>query len=160
MQNEFAKNFNTERINSLLINIDGAAKGNPGPAAIGILVRDRSGKILEEYKEFIGNSTNNFAEYKAAIRALEIAMRYCRNTLYIFTDSKLLVNQLEGNYRIRKRHLMELLIQIKLLQGFFKNVRWFQVDREKNGKADSLANSMLNDKQEANKAKSFEAGLR
>ncbi len=150
LTNEFENKKDFRVINSLYINIDGASKGNPGPSAIGIMVKDDSGKVLEEYKEFIGNSTNNLSEYQAAIRALEIAMKYCRNKVVIFTDSKLLVNQLNGRYRIRKRKLMELLIQIKMLEGFFKVVRWFQIDREKNSKADLLANSVLEQKHEAN----------
>lgn len=149
LANDFQNKNNFRAINSLYINIDGASKGNPGPSALGIIVRDDSGKVLEEYKEFIGNSTNNLSEYQAAIRALEIAMKYCRNKIVVFTDSKLLVNQLNGRYRIRKRNLLELLIQIKMLEGFFKVVRWFQIDREKNSKADMLANTMLNGKQEA-----------
>lgn len=130
-------------IRKLYINIDGACKGNPGPAAIGILVRDNYGRTLEEYREFIGKSTNNIAEYSAAVKALEIAAKYCRDKIYIFTDSKLLVNHLYGSYRIRNRKLMQLLIEIKLLQGFFRCVRFFHVEREKNRKADALVNSLF-----------------
>ena len=130
-------------IKSLYVNIDGTCRGNPGPAAIAIIVKDNYGKILEEYKEFIGKSTNNFAEYKAAIRALEIALKYCRNKVYLFTDSKLLVNQLLGRYRIRKKNLLKLLMEIKLLERFFRKVYYFYVEREKNAKADALARSVL-----------------
>jgi ribonuclease HI len=128
-------------IRSLYVNIDGASKGNPGPAAIAIIVKDNYGKILEEYKEFIGKSTNNSAEYKAAIRALEIALKYCRNKVYLFTDSKLLVNQLLGKYRIRKKSLLKLLMEIKMLERFFKKVYYFHIAREKNVKADALVKS-------------------
>lgn len=130
-------------IRKLYINIDGASKGNPGPSSIGIVVRDNYGRTLEEYKEFIGTSTNNVAEYQAAVKALEIAAKYCREKVYIFTDSKLLVNHVYGSYRIKNRNLMKLLIEIKLLQGFFRCVRFFHVGRERNRCADSAANSVF-----------------
>ncbi len=130
-------------IKKLYINIDGSCKGNPGPAAIGIVVRDNYGRTLEEYKEFIGRSTNNSAEYRAAIKALEIAAKYCRNRVYIFTDSKLLVNHIYGGYRIKNRVLFRLLAEIKLLEGFFKCVRFFHINRENNSRADRLVNSIF-----------------
>lgn len=130
-------------IHKLYINIDGACKGNPGPASIGVVVRDNYGKVLEEYKEFIGRSTNNIAEYRAAVKALEIAAKYCREKVYIFTDSKLLVNQIYGSYRIKNKELFKLLMEIKLLEGFFKCVRFFHVKRDFNSKSDSLANSVF-----------------
>ncbi len=129
------------KIHALYINIDGACKGNPGPAAIGVVVKDNYGRKLEEYNEFIGRATNNIAEYRAAIRALEIAAKYCRNRIYIFTDSKLLVNHLIGRYRIRKQELLKLLMEIKVLETFFNRVKFFHVERERNGAANSLVNS-------------------
>lgn len=117
-------------IRKLYINIDGASKRNPGPAAIGVVVKDNYGRTLEEYREHIGNSTNNIAEYQAAVKALEIAAKFCREKVYVFTDSKLLVNHIYGSYRIRNGDLMKLLIEIKLLQGFFKCVRFFHVGRK------------------------------
>lgn len=131
------------KIRKLYINIDGACKGNPGPASIGVLVKDSDGHTLEEYKEFIGKSTSNLAEYKAAVRALEIAAKYCRERVYIFTDSRLLVNHVYGSYKIKNRELFKLLMEIKLLQGFFKCVRFFHVRRNKNSKSHSLASSVF-----------------
>lgn len=136
--------FRTGRtIKKLYINIDGSCKGNPGPAAIGVVVRDNYGTTLEEYREFIGSSTNNVAEYRAAVKALEIAAKYCRNRVYIFTDSRLLVNHVQGSYRIKNRMLLKLLMEINLLQGFFRCVRFFHVGREKNSRADVLVNSIF-----------------
>lgn len=130
-------------IRKLYVNIDGACKGNPGPSAIGVVVRDNYGRVLEEYKEFIGRSTNNLAEYQAAVKALEIAAKYCRNKVYIFTDSKLLVNHVYGSYRIKNKKLFRLLMEIKLLEGFFKCVRFFYIRREKNSRADAVANTVF-----------------
>lgn len=129
-------------IRKLYINIDGSCRGNPGSAAIGVVVRDNYGTVLEEYKEFIGKSTNNLAEYIAAVKALEIAAKYCREKVYIFTDSRLLVNHVYGSYRIKNKKLFKLLIEIKLLQGFFKCVRFFHIRREKNKRSDALAKSV------------------
>lgn len=130
-------------IRKLYINIDGACKGNPGPAAIGVIVKDNYGSTLEEYREFIGKSTNNLAEYRAAVKALELAVKYCRNKVYVFTDSRLLVNHICGSYRIKNRALLKLLMEIKLLEGFFKCVRFFYIRRESNDKADALVNSVF-----------------
>lgn len=134
------KQINGKFINTVYVNIDGACKGNPGPAAIAVIVKDNYGKVLEEYKEFIGKSTNNLAEYKAAVKALELAMKYCRNKVYLFTDNQLLVNHLIGRYRIKKKELLKVLMEIKLLEGFFQKVRYFYIDRERNGKANELVN--------------------
>lgn len=137
---------NGKYIKSLYINIDGACKGNPGPSAFAVIIKDNYGKVLEEYKEFLGNGTNNIAEYKAAIKALELAAKYCRNKIYIFSDSELLVNHITGKYRIRKHELLKLLMEMKLLETFFQTVRYFHVERERNAKANDLVNSVFSDK--------------
>lgn len=141
---EIGKQVNGRYIKSLYINIDGACKGNPGPAAFAVVIKDNYGKILEEYSEFIGNGTNNLAEYKAAIKALELAAKYCRNRIYIFSDSELLVNHITGKYRIRKQELLKLLTEMKILEMFFRRVRYFHIDRERNAKANNLVNSVFN----------------
>ncbi len=138
--------INGKYIRSLYINIDGACKGNPGPSAFAVIIKDNYGKILEEYKEFIGNGTNNLAEYKAAIKALELAAKYCRKKIYIFSDSELLVNHITGRYRIRKQELLKLLMEMKILETFFTSVRYFYIERERNEKANMLVNSVFNEK--------------
>lgn len=148
----------TKTIRKLYINIDGASKGNPGPSSIAVIVKDNYGRLLEEYKEFVGETTNNHAEYLAAIRALEIAAKYCRNIVYIFTDSELLVKQIAGIYRIRAKKLLEALIEIKILENLFKTVRFFHIDRDKNKIADELASKNFSKTQmqhEASRGKIF-----
>lgn len=148
----------TKAIRKLYINIDGASKGNPGPSSIAVVVRDNYGRTLEEYKEFVGKTTNNHAEYLAAIRALEIAAKYCRNIVYIFTDSELLVKQIAGIYRIRARKLLEALIEIKILENLFKTVRFFHIDKNRNKRADELASKNFpkrQEQQEVNRGKIF-----
>ena len=131
------------RINSLYVNIDGACKGNPGEASIAVVIRGEDRKVLEEYCEAIGNSTNNIAEYMAALKALELAAKYCRDEIKIFSDSKLLVNHITGRYRIRDKKLFEILVQIKSLEKLFKRVLYFHVDRKYNMRADELANKVF-----------------
>jgi len=135
-----------QRINSLYVNIDGASRGNPGESAIAIVIKGEDRKVLEEYCEAIGNGTSNAAEYIAAIKALELAAKYCRNEIKIFSDSKLLVNHVTGRYRIRDKKLFELLIQIKALENLFRRVRYFYVDRKYNTRADELANKVFQNK--------------
>lgn len=133
----------TPYINSLYVNIDGACKGNPGEASIAVVIRDESRKVLEEYTENIGSATNNIAEYTAAIKALQLAAKYCRNDIKIFSDSRLLVNHITGRYRIKDKKLFELLIQVKVLENLFRRVRYFYVDRQYNRRADELANKVF-----------------
>ena len=83
----------------LLIYTDGASRGNPGPAGIGIVICDESGKVVKQYEEFIGNATNNFAEYRALIKALELASNFPVSEIDCFSDSELMVKQLIGEYR-------------------------------------------------------------
>lgn len=129
-------------INSVYVNIDGACKNNPGPAAIAIVIK-AGRNVLEEFSEAIGDSTNNFAEYRAAVKALELAAKYCRNRVYIFTDSELLVNQLTGRYRIRSKKLLDAIKEIKLLELLFKKVSYYHVSREKNRRANDLVNKVF-----------------
>lgn len=141
MQNEFQ-----QRISLLYINIDGASKGNPGEASIAVIIRDENKKILEEYCEAIGVTTNNVAEYTAALKALELAAKHTRDELKIFSDSRLFVNQVNGSYRIRSKNLFKILVQIKSLENVFKKVSYFNIGREHNTLADALANKVFQNK--------------
>ncbi len=134
------------RVNSLYVNIDGACKGNPGEASIAVVIRGEDKKVLEEYCEAIGNGTSNTAEYVAAIKALKLAAKHCRNEIKIFSDSKLLVNHATGKYRIRDQRLLELLMQIKNLEVLFKKVRYFYIDRRYNLRANELASKVFQNK--------------
>ncbi len=135
-----------QRINSLYVNIDGACKGNPGEASIAIVLRGEDKKVLEEFCETIGNGTSNIAEYTAAMKALELAAKYCRNEIKIFSDSKLLVNHATGRYRIKDQKLLKLLLQIKSLETLFNKVRYFYIDRKYNMRANELASKVFQNK--------------
>lgn len=109
-------------------NSDGGARGNPGPGAIGVIVRDE-GKILTRYSSKIGTTTNNVAEYEALIKALELASRYTKNELTCFLDSELVVKQLLGEYRVRKPELLKLFLKVQKLQENFKSIRYKHISR-------------------------------
>ena len=91
-----------------IISIDGASKGNPGPSGIGIVIRDSSGMVLKEVSEYIGETTNNVAEYTALIRALSETMDLGFTRAEIQSDSELMVKQINGQYRVKNEGIMPL----------------------------------------------------
>ncbi len=114
----------------IFTNSDGGARGNPGPGAIGIIVRENE-KILTKYSAKIGKLvTNNIAEYEALIKALELASKYTNDELTCFLDSELVVNQLLGKYRVRKPELLGLFLKVQKLQENFKKIKYQHVRRE------------------------------
>lgn len=114
----------------IFTNSDGGARGNPGPGAIGVLVRNE-GKILSKWGMKIGKLvTNNVAEYEALIKALEIASKHTDGELTCNLDSELVVNQLLGKYKVRDLRLMELFLKVQKLQERFKKITYVHVSRE------------------------------
>ncbi len=129
---------------------DGGARGNPGPAAVGFVVKDEQGKVLQEGSEFIGRATNNVAEYQAVIKALEWIIsniRYQISNIDFFLDSKLIVNQLNGLFKIKNLNLRNLIIKIRRLEKKIDGkIFYYFIPREKNKEADLLVNQALNKK--------------
>lgn len=130
-------------IQRIRIFIDGAARGNPGPAAIGVVIRDEYNKIVEEISKYIGIATNNIAEYTALIAALNYARKIGAQELEIDTDSELLAKQLGGEYKVKNSNLKELYSKAMYIIQGFSEVRINQISREKNKEADKLANKAL-----------------
>lgn len=124
----------------LRLAIDGASKGNPGPAGIGVVIMDEDGLVLEEIAKPLGVATNNVAEYRALILALQEAHRRGACRITIQTDSQLLARQLEGRYKIAAPHLRELYDQACGLIKSFQSVEVTHTLREGNARADALAN--------------------
>mgnify|MGYP001598241338 CR=1 FL=1 len=121
-------------------NSDGGARGNPGPGAIGVLVRE-DGKILTKYSTFIGkNVTNNIAEYSALIFALQEALMLKLENIKVNTDSQLLYRQLKKIYKIKNPNILGLYNQISQLMPAFKEVTFNHISRDHNRGADKLAN--------------------
>jgi len=110
-------------------NSDGGARGNPGPGAIGVIVREDE-KILTKYSACIGKFvTNNIAEYEALIKALELASKYTNDELTCVLDSELVVNQLLGKYKVRNPKLLPLFLKVQKLQENFKKIKYQHVSR-------------------------------
>ena len=124
----------------VIINCDGAARGNPGPAGAGAIVVDEDGAVLAEVAEGLGETTNNVAEYTAVIRGLEEAKRLGAREVLLRSDSQLLINQLIGRYRVKAPHLQPLYRRVRSLMSGFAKVDLEHVPRERNAAADSLAN--------------------
>lgn len=124
---------------------DGGARGNPGPAAIGVLVCGEKGEILKEHHETIGDATNNIAEYRAVLRGLELAREQGLEEIEYFVDSELVAHQLSGRYRVKTPHIRDLFLQAKAREQKFKKVVYQQVPRthEKIKWVDRLVNQAL-----------------
>lgn len=130
----------------LIIYTDGASRGNPGPASYGFTISDEKGDLLYEEGKYIGTTTNNVAEYTAVYEVLKyIKKRFSDAPLEIefYADSKLVVEQLSGRYKIKSPHLKILIEKIKFLSLELGGIIHTHVPREKNTKADKLANLAL-----------------
>ena len=106
----------------IFVYTDGGARGNPGLAAIGIMLYDEKKQLLLEHKECIGTATNNIAEYKALIKALELVVDFSQNEVCCFLDSELVVMQLNGRYRVKMPHILKLFSDLKQREKMFKKV--------------------------------------
>lgn len=127
----------------LALYVDGASRGNPGPAGIGVVLKDAKGRVIAEISEFIGRGTNNVAEYRALIRALEEAAALGAREVVVRSDSELLVRQLSGEYKVKSPDLSPLHLDAhRLLKGFAKRT-FERIPRGENAAADALANRAL-----------------
>ena len=127
----------------LVINTDGGARGNPGPAGIGVVICDEHHRLVSEHKEYIGEATNNVAEYRALILALNQASRIGADDLLIQMDSELIVRQMQGRYKIKEPSLKILAGEVLKLKNHFKKVEFKHVRREQNKEADRLVNEAI-----------------
>ncbi len=127
----------------LVVNVDGGARGNPGPAAIGAVVRLPDGEVLEERGERIGKATNNVAEYKAVLLGIERALELGASELEIVGDSELIVRQVKGEYKVKDATLRGLHAEVKQALGPFERWSIRHVRREQNAEADRLVNAAL-----------------
>lgn len=127
----------------LIVNVDGGARGNPGPAAIGVVLRDAEGNVVEEVGEAIGEATNNVAEYRALLRGLELAAAQGARDVELIGDSELVVRQVEGRYKVKNAGMKELHDEVRRSLGEFESWSIRHVRRESNGDADRLVNEAL-----------------
>ena len=126
-------------------NVDGGSRGNPGPAAYGVVVRDPRGEIVARLKKYIGNSTNNVAEYFGLIAALDYAQNHGIRALRIESDSELMVKQMRGQYKVKSEELKPLFERAKKISQTFESFRISHVYREQNKEADALVNQALDE---------------
>jgi ribonuclease HI len=125
----------------LFIYTDGGSRGNPGKSAIGIVILDKDEKILLEHSEFIGKGTNNQAEYKAIIKALEVAKKFDAKILNFFSDSELMIKQLKGEYKVKNAELLKLYEKAKSLM---KDYRVVFSNVKRGNKYISFADALVN----------------
>ncbi len=121
-------------------NVDGAARGNPGPAGIGVVIVDGDGNVVKEIGEPLGRTTNNVAEYSAMIRALEEARSLGCERIRVLTDSELMAHQINGKYAVKAPHLVPLFQRARTLLAQFDHAIVSHVRRELNRRADALSN--------------------
>jgi ribonuclease HI len=128
---------------SLIVNVDGGARGNPGPAAVAAVVRDREGNLLERRGELIGEATNNVAEYRAVLLGTSRAAELGASEVELIGDSELVVRQLTGEYKVKDAALRELHAQVGEALRQFDAWSIRHVRREQNEDADLLVNETL-----------------
>ncbi|MCK5450961.1 MAG: ribonuclease HI family protein, partial [Candidatus Omnitrophica bacterium] len=127
----------------LIIFTDGGSRGNPGPSAVGAVLFNKEGDIVEKISEYIGTATNNVAEYMAVIYGLQEAVYYGAEKVVLKLDSQLVARQLRGEYRVKDKHLKKFFgLAVNLLRGI-KSVDIKEIPREKNKEADFLVNKAL-----------------
>jgi ribonuclease HI len=126
-------------------NIDGGSRGNPGPAAYGVVIRDGRGEIVAKLKKHIGRMTNNVAEYYGLIAALDYAESHSVRAIRIESDSELLVKQMRGQYKVKSEDLRPLFERALKMSKAFDSFRIEHVYREQNREADTLANQALDE---------------
>src|SRR2546430_17371222 len=125
--------------------IDGGARGNPGPAGSGVRIEQPAGTLVEEFHASIGTATNNVAEYRALLAALEWAKTHGHSQLHVRSDSLLLVQQMLGNYKVKHAGLQPLHAKARLLAHEIGKVTFEHVGRALNAPADRLANAALDE---------------
>ena len=134
-----------KQIASYLANIDGGSRGNPGPAAYGVVMRDGRGEVVASLKKYIGQNTNNVAEYFALIAALDYAQTHGIRALRVESDSELLVKQMRGQYKVKSEELKPLFERAKKMSQTLEMFRIEHVYREQNREADALVNQALDE---------------
>lgn len=127
----------------LIMYSDGGARGNPGPSGIGVVLKNVVGEVVAEVSQFIGNGTNNQAEYRAVLAGLEKAKELGVDELDLYLDSELVVKQLRGEYRVKNADLATLFVKAHNLSLSFKKITYTHIRRELNAEADRLANEAM-----------------
>ena len=144
----------------MVIYTDGASRGNPGPAAIGVVLQDESGRTVDTISRCLGETTNNQAEYRAIIAGLERALALGATQVELRSDSELVVQQLSGKYRVKNEALKPLFQKAEALRVRLSGLALSYIPREKNKEADRLANQALDGKKTQESAVASNIGMR
>lgn len=134
------------KVKALMLYTDGASRGNPGPAAVGCVLKDNNGNTLLEQGKAIGKATSNVAEYQALLYGLDLAVQFTPESLAIYSDSELLVKQMAGAYKTKNKKLRALKDKVIIKLKQFKKYSFVSIPREQNETADALANKALDEK--------------
>ena len=132
-------NINKE-IDLIVVNVDGASRGNPGESGIGVAIFDKESNLINESCDYLGVATNNMAEYKALILGIKLSMRYNAKKILFKSDSELMVKQIKGEYKVKNAQLKLLFAEVQDLFKKLPNWEIMHVSREENKEADLLAN--------------------
>jgi ribonuclease HI len=127
----------------MIMYTDGGARGNPGPSAIGIVIKNDDGETIMEIGKFLGTATNNEAEYLALVEGLAAAKEKGSGALVCYLDSELVVKQLRGEYKVKNNRLKIFYDKVKMAEKDFTAIEYRHVPREKNQQADALVNEVL-----------------
>ncbi len=130
-------------LNKVTIYTDGASRGNPGKAAVGIVIKDEADNAVARISQRLGITTNNQAEYQGVILALEKALSLGARHITLYSDSELVVKQIKGQYRVKNAALAPLYQKVIKLLSQLDSFKFINIPREKNSEADSLANLAL-----------------
>ena len=141
---KIAQGYYTLKIKKLFLYTDGGSRGNPGPAGIGVLILDGAKKKIKDSYKYIGETTNNIAEYSALIHGLEEALSLKADEVVINMDSELIAKQLNGEYRVKDSDIKPLFEKALGILRQFKSFEIKQIDRSKNKEADKLVNKAIN----------------
>lgn len=132
-------------LNSAQLFTDGGSRGNPGPSAIGYVIYNSDNTVVKKYGNYIGESTNNKAEYRALLAGMQDCVETGVKELQVFMDSELIINQMIGKYKVKNQDLKPLFEKAKKLEGHFNKVKYQHVPRENNAVADGLVNRALDE---------------
>ncbi len=132
-------NINKE-IDLIVVNVDGASRGNPGESGIGVAIFDKESNLINESCDYLGVATNNIAEYKALILGVKLSMKYNAKKILFKSDSELMVKQIKGEYKVKNAQLKLLFAEVQDLFKKLPNWEIMHVSREENKEADLLAN--------------------
>ena len=145
MNSQQSQSHNQKPSKKLWLSTDGGARGNPGPAGLGLVIKDESGEVLLEHGQYLGETTNNVAEYSALVAALKFALSLGGTEVVIQMDSELIVKQMTGLYKIKQPHLQELAAQVEAQLKQFDKYEFKHVLRAYNKEADRMVNKAIDE---------------